>query len=125
MYLTTMLKTYHFVSISGERYGSRSASRQWTYGRIRGSWCGHNGIVASAANRRSVVRHYIAHTMQIDGTPLPHVSALDWLKKSDSYFGYENPLSVWYTKQYETAGPAVFIPVQKIYSHFSIFLTSI
>ena len=50
---------------------------------------------------------------------LTHVFAVvDWLKPSQRDFDYQNPLSVWYAKQYELAGPAAFLPLQRVHSRF-------
>ena len=54
------------------------------------------------------------HSVEVDGEQLTHVFAVvDWLKPSQRDFGYQNPLSVWYAKQYELAGPAVFFAFAK------------
>ena len=45
-------------------------------------------------------------------------AVVDWLKPSQRDFCYQNPPSVWYAKRYELAGPAFFLPLQRVYSRF-------
>ena len=43
---------------------------------------------------------------------------MNWLRLSEQDFGFGNPLSVWYARNFEDSGPAVFLPVQRIHSKF-------
>ena len=117
--VSTLFKKLSSVTVGGERYGSRLASRLGNYSRVMSSWCGQDGCIYPGNARPGLVRYYMEHSVEVDGEQLTHVFAVvDWLKPSQRDFGYQNPLSVWYAKQYELAGPAVFLPLQRVYSRF-------
>ena len=111
--LATLYKKYKSLTVSGERYGSTVGSRLCPYARIIASWCGDNGIVNPGRMRPGVVRYFIVHSVEIEGKHSTHAFAVvNWLKSSEQDFGFGNPLSVWLEKDFEHAGPAVFLPVQ-------------
>lgn len=57
--------------------------------------------------------------MKIKGQQNIHAFAVvEWLKSSEQDFGYGNPLSVWFAKDFVDAEPAVFLTVKKIHSKF-------
>ena len=83
------------------------------------SWCGQDGCIYPGNARPGLVRHYMERSVEVDGEQPTHVFAVvDWLKPSQRDFDYQNPLSVWYAKQYELAGPAAFLPLQRVHSRF-------
>lgn len=117
--LATLYKKYNSLTVGGERYGSLLGSRLCPYAHIIASWCGNNGIINPGRMRPGIVRHFIAHSVEIEGKQSIHVFALvNWLKSTEQDFCFGNPLSVWLSKHFEHAGPAVFLPVQRIHSKF-------
>lgn len=117
--LATLYKKYKALAVGGERYGSTVGSRLCPYARIIASWCGNNGAVNPGMMRPGIVRYFIVHSVQIEGKQLIHAFAVvNWLKSSEQDFGFGNPLSVWMAKDFEHAGPAVFLPIQRIHSKF-------
>ena len=117
--LATLYKKYKALAVGGERYGSTVGSRLCAYARIIASWCGNNGAVNPGMMRPGIVRYFIVHSVQIEGKQLIHAFAVvNWLKSSEQDFGFGNPLSVWMAKDFEHAGPAVFLPIQRIHSKF-------
>ena len=80
---------------------------------------GFTRIVSPGMMRPGIIRYFIVHSVEINGQQNIHVFAVvDWLTSSEQDFGYGNPLSVWLAKDFENAGPAVFLPVQRIHSKF-------
>ena len=117
--LSMLYKKYKSLAVGGERYGSTAGSRHCPYARIIASWCGNNGIVNPGMMRPGIISYFIVHSVEIKGQQNIHVFAVvDWLTSSEQDFGYGNPLSVWLAKEFENAGPAVFLPVQRIHSKF-------
>lgn len=117
--LATMFKKYPSLTISGDKYGSSLNSRLNSYGRVMASWCGETGDIDLGIVRPGIVLYYIAHSVEIGKNQRTHLFAVvNWLKPSAEDFGYKNPLSVWCANDHEKGGPAVFIPVQRIYSRF-------
>lgn len=117
--LSMLYKKYKSLAVGGERYGSTAGSRHCPYARIIAPWCGNNGIVNPGVMRPGIIRYFIVHSVEINGQQNIHVFAVvDWLTSSEQDFGYGNPLSVWLAKDFENAGPAVFLPVQRIHSKF-------
>lgn len=69
--------------------------------------------------RPGIIRYFIVHSVEIKGQQSIHAFAVvNWLKSSEQDLGYGNPLSVWFAKDFEYAGAAVFLPVQRIHSKF-------
>ena len=61
----------------------------------------------------------VFQTLEIDGSQKSYAFAVvSWLKSSGENFGFGNPLSVWCANDFEHAGPAVFLPVQRIHCKF-------
>lgn len=119
MKLSVLYKKYKSLSIGGERYGSTVGSKLCPYARIIASWCGNNGIVNPGMMRPGIIRYLIVHSVEIKGQQNIHAFAVvDWLKSSEQDFGCGNPVSVWFAKDFENAGPTVFLPVQRIHSRF-------
>ena len=117
--LATLFKKYGSISVCRETYGSRLASRERNFSRIMASWCGSDGIINPGKPRPGVVKYYILHSVKVGHQQLEHMFAItDWLKPAEGDLGYANPLSVWQAKQYEPAGPTIFLPVQRIHSRF-------
>lgn len=117
--LSVLYKKYKSLAVGGERCGSTAGSRLCPYARIIASWCDNNGIVNPGMMRPGIIRYFIVHSVEIKGQQNIHAFAVvDWLKSSEQDFGYGNPLSVWFAKDFENAGPAVFLPVQRIHSKF-------
>ena len=66
--------------------------------------------------RSGIIRYFIVHSLEIEGSQESHAFAVvNWLKSSEEDFGFGNPLLVWHPNDFEHAGPAVFLPVQRIY----------
>ena len=117
--LSTLFKKYSSVTVGGERYGSRCTFQQVGFSCVMASRCGADGSIHSGRERPGVVKYYIMHSAKVDGHQLNHMFAVtDWLKPSETDFEYANPLSVWYAKNYELPGPAIFLPVQRLHSRF-------
>ena len=69
--------------------------------------------------RPGIIRHVIVYSVEIDGKLAIHAFAVvNWLRLSEQDFGFGIPLSVWYVRNFEDSGPAVFLPVQRIHSKF-------
>lgn len=117
--VSVLYKNYKSLTIGGERYGSTVGSRLCPYARIIASWCDNNEIINPGMMRPGIIRYFIIHSLEIKGQQNIHAFAVvDWLKSSEQDIGYGNPLSVWFAKEFENAGPAVFLPVQRIHSKF-------
>ena len=68
--------------------------------------------------RPGIIRYFIVHSVEIEGKQRIHAFAVvNWLKPSERDFGFGNPLSVW-LNDFEEAGPAVFLPVQRLHSKY-------
>ena len=117
--LATLCKKYSSLTVAGERYGSLLGSRLCPYARIVASWCGDNGSINPGLMRPGIIRYFIVHSVEIHKKQCVHVFAVvNWLKSTEQDFGFGNPLSVWHAKNFENAGPSVFLPVQRIHSKF-------
>ena len=69
--------------------------------------------------RPGIIRYFIVHSVEIKGQQnIDAFAVVDWCKSSEQDLGYGNPLSVWFAKEFEYAGAAVFLPVQRIHSKF-------
>ena len=68
--------------------------------------------------RPGIICYFIVHSVEIKGQDIHAFAVVGWLNSSDQDFGYGNPLSVWFVKDFENAGPAVLLPVQRIHSRF-------
>ena len=119
--LATLYKKYKSLSVGGERYGSTAGFRLCPYAHIIASWCGDNGGINPGMQRPGIIRHFIVHSVEIDGKQAIHAFVIvNWLRLSEQDFG--NPLSVWYARNFEDSGPAEFI--QNFYLLLSCILDS-
>ena len=115
--LAKLHKKYRSLSVGGERYGSTAGFRLCPYAHIIALWCGDNGGINPGME--TFIRHFIVHSVEIDGKQAIHAFAVvNWLRLSQQDFGFGNPLSVWYARNFEDSGPAVFLPLQRIHSKF-------
>ena len=106
--LATLYEKYKSLSVGGERYGSTAGFRLCPYAHIIASWCGDNGGINPGMQRSGIIRHFIVHSVEIDGKQAIHAFVIvNWLRLSEQDFG--NPLSVWYARNFEDSGPAEFI----------------
>ena len=113
------LAKYKSLSVGGERYGSTAGFRLCPYAHIIASWCGENGGVNPGMQRLGIIRHFIIHSLEKDGKQAIHLfEVVNWLRLSEQDFGFGNPLSVWYARNFEDSGPAVFLLVHRIHSKF-------
>lgn len=111
--MSMLYKKYKSLAVGGERYGSTAGSRHCPYARIIAPWCGNNGMVNPGMMRPGIIRYFIVHSVEIKGQQNIHAFAVvEWLNSSEQDFGYGNLLSVWFSKDFENAGPAVFLPIQ-------------
>ena len=83
----------------------------------------HRGVVTMEVLtlewRHGIIRHFIVHSVEIDGKQAIHAFVIvNWLRLSEQDFGFGSPLSVWYARNFEDSGPAVFLPLQRIHSKF-------
>lgn len=100
---------YKSLSVGGERYGSTAGFRLCPYAHIISSWCGDNGGINPGMQRPGIIRHFIVHSVEIDGKQAIHAFAVvNWLRLSEQDFGFGNPLSVWYARNFEDSGAAFF-----------------
>ena len=79
----------------------------------------HRGVVTMEVLtlewRHGIIRHFIVHSVEIDGKKAIHAFAVvNWLRLLQQDFGFGNPLSVWYARNFEDSGPAVILPLQRI-----------
>ena len=117
--LATLYKKYKSLVVGGERYGSTMGSRLCPYANIMASWCGDNGTLNPGMMRPGIVRYYIVHSVEMEGKQMTHMFAVvNWMKSSEQDLGFRNPLSVWLAKDFEIAGQATYLPVQRIHSKF-------
>lgn len=117
--LPSLYKRYKSLSVCGETYGSTAGRRLCPYARIIASWCDKDGVVRPGMLRPGIIRYFIVHSLEIEGSQKSHAFAVvNWLKSSEEDFGFGNPLSVWRANDFEHAGPAVFLPVQRIHCKF-------
>ena len=121
-----LYKKFKSLTVGGKRYGSTAGSRLCSYARIIASWCDNNDIVDPRMMRPGIIRYFIVHSVEIKGQQNIHAFAVaDWLRSSEEDFGYGNTLFVWFAKDFENAGPASFLPVQRIHSKFYLLVNFI
>ena len=79
--LATLYKKYKSLSVGGERYGSTAGFRLCPYAHITASWCGDDGGINPGMQRPGIIRHFIVHSVEIDGKQAIHVFAVvNWLR---------------------------------------------
>ena len=109
-----LYKKYKSLAVGGERFASTPGSRLCPYAPIIASWCDNNGVANPGMMRPGIV-----HSVEIKGEQnIDAFAVVDWCKSSEQDLGYGNPPSVWFAKEFEYAGAAVFLPVQRIHSKF-------
>ena len=100
--LATLCKKYKSLSVGGERYGSTTGFRLCPYAHIIAAWCGDNGVINPGMHRPGIVRHFIIHSVEIEGKQIIYAFAVvNWLKPSEQDFRFGNPLSVWCAGDFE------------------------
>ncbi|KAK2556929.1 hypothetical protein P5673_021148 [Acropora cervicornis] len=98
---------------------STAGRRLCPYARIIALWCDKDGVVRPGMLQPGIIRYFIVHSLEIDGSQKSHAFAVvSWLKSAEENFGFGNPLSVWCANDFEHAGLAVFLPVQRIHCKF-------
>ena len=83
------------------------------------AWRKWSCIVNPGLMYPGMIRYFIVHVVEIDRYQKCHAfTVVNWLKSSEEDFGFGNSLSVWCAQYFEYAGPAVFLPVQRIHFKF-------
>ncbi|KAK3107637.1 hypothetical protein FSP39_018865 [Pinctada imbricata] len=111
-----LAKVYHTIEWNNEMFGSSSSTRGMNYKVVLAKWASNDGSVnpGHADLRPGCVKHYILHTLELDGKYLDHLFAVvDWYKSTDDNLGYLPPVAVFSAKQINE-GAASFLPVHKL-----------
>lgn len=127
VHLSRLYFKHSFLSMGTTHYGSSLAYRSLSNSRIVASWCGENnthikasGVVDENDVRPGIIKYFMKHTALIHGKPLAHVFAvLSWYKPSEMDFGFLKPITVWSADLRELPGPAMFMPVHRIFSKYA------
>ena len=115
-------RKYSSVTLAEEKVGSRLECRTLRSARVMASWADNNGhINPSAAVRPGFVKFFFVNTVKFEGDQYKkHVFAcIDWYKEDSQKELYRHPVEVWKLKSFNQAGPATFMPVQRLHCKFA------
>ena len=118
------------ITVGRERFGSKFNQRSTRSAHIVAAWCADDGSILNSA--RTNARHFrpgqikclLTHSVEINNQIHTHVLAyVNWYERTHDLTNlFQNttaPVSTW-KETFTTAGPASFIPVQRIYSKCAI-----
>ena len=119
--LSTIARKYAFVFLGTEKFGSKRDNKSLRSSRVMASWADDDGsIKPSISKRPGQVNFYILHSLTVDGVTRQFVLAcVYWHKRDDETDFYGKPTEVWRLKEFDTPGPATFMPVQRIANTFA------
>tara|TARA_B110000881_G_C18591011_1_gene527951 strand:- start:147 stop:2789 length:2643 start_codon:yes stop_codon:yes gene_type:complete len=123
------------LTIGHERFGSKSSKRASKNANVIAVWCAEDGSILNTAQvnetqfRPGKIQYFLTHTMEMNGTKYKHILAcVRWFQKprdrvqAGVHLFDDNatkPISNW-KETFVPAGPASFIPVQRISSKCAI-----
>ena len=123
VYLTKCCSRYRSIMIGQERFGSIIDKRSSKSSFIVAVWCGPDGKILNADEaiaskfRPGKVKYFFKHPIKINDQYHDHIIAyVTWYGDHNETDLTSNlkPISVWKSEKYVPAGPANFIPVQRI-----------
>ena len=115
-----------YIYMGMELYGSMY-SRTRRSSTVLAFWHSNDGRINSFATpyanpKPGLIHYFLVHNIDIDGECKEHLLAkFDWMKpliNNNRYNYFGKPIEVWHSDLFEFAGPASFIPVQRIKSKF-------
>ena len=104
-----------------EKFGSKMDCRNLRSAQVMASWSADDGSIdTSVPKRPGIVNFYFVHNVKLNGEFCQHAFAVVWWYNADhdqGYFG--KPAQVWKSFDYKPCGPALFMPVQRIWQKFA------
>ena len=120
--VSEVCRKYSSVTLAGEKIGSRLECRSLRSARVMASWADQDGQVnPTAAIRPGFVKFIFTNTIRFENNQYKkHVFACtEWYKEDSQRELYRRPVEIWKLKSFNQPGPAVFIPVQRVYWKFA------
>ena len=118
---SSIARKYSNVMLGTEKFGSKMDCRNLRSARVMASWSADDGSIdTSVPKRPGIVNFYFVHNVKLNAEFCQHAFAVVWWYNADhdqGYFG--KPAQVWKPFDYKPCGPALFMPVQRIWLKFA------
>ncbi|XP_062579425.1 uncharacterized protein LOC134241375 isoform X2 [Saccostrea cucullata] len=123
--LGEVIKKYNFVTIFGEKFGSKSDCRKLRSANVMASKLFDDDFCEPDFDMRPCrVDFYFEHTLSVENRDVTNVFAkVTWYKEYSERFKYGNALEMWFSNKFENSSASCFIPVERIKCRFSRGIT--